>query len=88
MEIADIIPGSPADKSGRICIGDKIWAINFKRMYGKRLNTLKVVKKLIKVFASSITVNLISKQFNGKYIFQNIRRGIGHIIIQYLSALK
>ena len=90
MEVADIVPGSPADKIGRICIGDKIWAINFKRMHGKTLNTLKVVKKLIKVFASSVTVHLISKHFNGKYIFQNIRRGLTILVLRitYLSVLK
>ena len=69
VEILNIKPGSPADKTGKICKGDKIWAMNYKRMHGKTLNTLKVVKKLIKVFASSITLHLISNKFHGKYLF-------------------
>ena len=68
VQIIGINPGSPSDRIGKICVGDKIWAINYKRMQGKTLPTLKVVENLIKVFASSIRLHLISNQFNGEYI--------------------
>ena len=68
VQVIEIEPGSPSDRIGKICVGDKIWAINYKRMQGKTLDTLKVVENLIKVFASSIRLHLISNQFNGKYV--------------------
>ena len=68
VQIIGINPGSPSDRIGKICVGDKIWAINYKRIQGNTQNTLKVVENLIKVFASSIRLHLISNQFNGKYV--------------------
>ena len=66
VEISGIDSGSPAAKIGKICIGDKIWAINHKRMQGKTLSILKKVRKWVKHFASSITFHLITNQYNGK----------------------
>ena len=68
VQIIGIDPESPSDRIGKICVGDKIWAINYKRIHGKTLHTLKVVENLIKVFASSIRLHLISNQFRGKYV--------------------
>ena len=67
VEVSGIDSGSPADKIGKICIGDKIWAINHKRMHGKTLDILKKVRKGIKRFASSITFHLITNHYNGKF---------------------
>ena len=68
VQITGIDPESPSDRIGKICVGDKIWAINYKRMQGKTLRTLKVVENLIKVFATNIRLHLISNQFNGEYV--------------------